>query len=235
MGALLIFSVVIFRQRNRVSKEKKKVEKEKARSDELLLNILPKEVADELKTKGASEARLFDNVTVLFSDFVGFTRTSEKLSPSELVSELHACFKAFDEITSKYGIEKIKTIGDAYLAVCGLPNEDPEHAEKAVLAATEIRGFMAGRWANLGDSTFQVRIGVHSGNVVAGIVGIKKFAYDIWGDTVNTAARMEQNSEAGKINISQATYELVKAKFNCEYRGEVEAKGKGLMKMYYIS
>jgi len=208
---------------------------EKKRSDDLLLNILPSEVAEELKDKGSADAKLFEEVTVLFTDFVSFTKVSERLTPKELVKELDTCFKAFDEITSKYNIEKIKTIGDAYLAVCGLPLANPNHAENIVRAAIEINAFMQGRVAKLGNSTFEIRIGIHSGSVVAGIVGVKKFAYDIWGDTVNTAARMEQNSEAGKINISQTTYELVKDKFNCEYRGEIEAKNKGEMKMYFIN
>ena len=132
-------------------------------------------------------------------------------------------------------MEKIKTIGDAYLAVAGLPSADPKHAENVVRAAIDINAFMQDRLAKLGNSTFEIRIGIHSGSVVAGIVGVKKFAYDIWGDTVNTAARMEQNSEAGKINISAPTYELVKDKFDCVYRGEIEAKGKGMLKMYYVS
>ena len=209
--------------------------KERQKSEKLLLNILPSEVAAELKAKGATEAKLFNNVTVLFSDFVSFTKVSEQLTPNELVNELNMCFKAFDKITDKYHIEKIKTIGDAYLAVCGLPLAENMHAENAVSAAREISAFMLDRRAKLGNRTFEVRIGLHSGSVVAGIVGIKKFAYDIWGDTVNTAARMEQNSEAGKINISETTYELVKDKFKCEFRGEIEAKGKGQLKMYYVS
>ena len=208
--------------------------KERKKSDKLLLNILPAEVAKELKQKGNAKAKLFDNVTVLFTDFVGFTSLSERFTPEELVSELDVCFKEFDSIIGRYGIEKIKTVGDAYLAVCGLPLADDYHAEKIVNAAKEIRSFMAERHEQFGDKTFEIRIGVHSGDVVAGIVGVKKFAYDIWGDTVNTAARMEQNSEPGKINISQTTYELVKGKFNCTYRGELEAKNKGKLKMYFV-
>ncbi len=208
---------------------------QKKRSDTLLLNILPAEVAEELKETGSASAKLFDNVTVLFTDFVNFTNASERMSPQELIDELDTCFKAFDEITTRYKIEKIKTIGDAYLAVAGLPSPDPEHAEHSLRAAMEITAFMRERAAKPGNQTFEIRIGIHTGSVVAGIVGVKKFAYDIWGDTVNTAARMEQNSEAGKINISQTTCELVKDKFNCEYRGEIEAKGKGMMKMYYVS
>jgi adenylate cyclase len=157
------------------------------------------------------------------------------MTPQELVSELHICFKTFDEIISRFGIEKIKTIGDAYLAVCGLPVADAKHAENVVRASLEISEFMQQRQKVTGNRSFHVRIGIHSGSVVAGIVGVKKFAYDIWGDTVNTAARMEQNSEGGKINISQTTYDLVKDKFTCTYRGEIEAKGKGQLKMYFVS
>jgi adenylate cyclase len=235
MLGLLVFAIVVMRQRNRVKREKAIVEMEKGRSDALLLNILPEEVASELKTTGTTAAKHYDNVTVLFTDFVNFTQAGEQMSPQDLIDELHNCFKMFDEITAKYNIEKIKTIGDAYLAVAGLPTADNHHAGNVVNAAKEILAFMEGRLAKMGsEKTFQIRIGIHSGSVVAGIVGVKKFAYDIWGDTVNTAARMEQNSEAGKINISQTTYELVKDKFTCEYRGEVEVKGKGGMKMYFV-
>ncbi len=227
--ALAVFSFFMFRNNKLLGNEKE-------RSDELLLNILPSEVARELKEKGTSQARHYDNVTVLFTDFVNFTQASESMGAQNLIDELHTCFKKFDEISEKYNIEKIKTIGDAYLAVAGLPAADPHHAENIVNAAQDIVAFMDDRLAKMGtERTFQVRVGIHSGSVVAGIVGVKKFAYDIWGDTVNTAARMEQNSEAGKINISQTTYELVKDKFACEYRGEVEAKGKGVMKMYYLT
>ena len=212
----------------------KLIKKEKQRSDDLLLNILPTEVAEELKNKGSASAKYFEDVTVLFTDFVGFTKVSERLSPQDLVNELDVCFKAFDEIIGRYKIEKIKTIGDAYLAVAGLPTPDKRHAENAINAAIEIRNFIINRQNTMGDLTFNIRIGIHSGSVVAGIVGIKKFAYDIWGDTVNTAARMEQNSEAGKINISQNTYELIGIKFDCEYRGEIDAKNKGKLKMYFV-
>ncbi len=207
---------------------------EKERSDALLLNILPEEVAEELKETGSSPAKLFDDVTVLFTDFKEFALLSEQLSPQDLVDELHSCFKVFDEITDRYEIEKIKTIGDAYLAVCGLPVPDPAHATKVVNAAIEIRDFMVERKRLLGDRTFEIRIGVNSGSVVAGIVGLKKFAYDIWGDTVNTAARMEQNCQPGKINVSESTYNLVNKQFACEYRGEVIAKNKGKLKMYFV-
>ena len=148
---------------------------------------------------------------------------------------MHKCFKAFDEITSKYNIEKIKTIGDAYLAVSGLPAANPKHAEDIVAAAIEIRDFMTKRQKEIGNRTFGIRVGINSGNVVAGIVGVRKFSYDIWGDTVNIAARMEQNSEEGKINISETTYQLVKDKYPCIYRGKVEAKNKGSIDMYFLA
>lgn len=223
----VVFLIVVLVQSRRISKEKQL-------SDKLLLNILPSEVAKELKANGTSDAKLFDDVTVLFTDFEGFTTVSEKLTPKELVDELHTCFTAFDEIMVRYNIEKIKTVGDAYLAVCGLPVTDKEHAKNVVAASIEIRNFMLARKQQLGGRCFNIRIGIHSGNVVAGIVGVKKFAYDIWGDTVNTAARMEQKCEAGKINISQTTYDLVKGKYACTYRGEIEAKNKGMLKMYYV-
>jgi adenylate cyclase len=214
---------------------RKTIQKEKNVSENLLLNILPAEVARELKQKGASDAKLFDDVTVLFTDFVGFSRVSEQLTPQQLVDELHTCFTAFDGIMGCHNVEKIKTVGDAYLAVSGLPLARTDHAESVLRAAIEIRDFMLARQQLLGDRTFQIRIGIHSGSVVAGIVGVKKFAYDVWGDTVNTAARMEQNSLPGKINVSSATYELLYSKFNFEYRGEVEAKNKGMLKMYFLN
>jgi len=220
-------------QKEEIQKQHDQLKTEKRKSDDLLLNILPAEIADELKEKGRSEARFFNDVTVLFTDFVDFTKAAENMAPQELVDELDICFKAFDDIISKHGCEKIKTIGDAYLAVCGLPLPDNAHAGKVADAAYEIIQFMALR-KQQGAKTFDIRIGIHSGSVVAGIVGVKKFAYDIWGDTVNTAARMEQNSAPGKINISQTTYELVKDKFDCTYRGQIAAKNKGELSMYFI-
>jgi len=221
-------------QKEEIERQHSELKIEKTKSDDLLRNILPEEVATELKAKGHTEAKLFDNVTVLFTDFVNFTVAGELMTPQELVDELHACFKVFDEITVKYSLEKIKTIGDAYLAVCGLPKADDRHAERVVGAAREISAFMRERVAERGSGSFNIRIGIHSGPVVAGIVGVKKFAYDVWGDTVNTAARLEQTGEPGKINISQRTYELVKAAFTCEYRGEIAAKNKAPMKMYFV-
>ena len=228
---VLLFSIGFFYQKNRISKEKK-------RSDELLLNILPEEVAEELKEKGSADAKLFDNVTVIFTDFKGFTTITEKLSAKELVGEINYCFSAFDNIIHKYGIEKIKTIGDSYMAVGGLPIPSKTHAKDVVNAALEINEFMEEHKQQRmkeGKEIFEIRIGIHTGPVVAGIVGIKKFAYDIWGDTVNLASRMESSGEEGKINISGSTYELVKDDFKCTYRGKIEAKNKGEVDMYFVS
>jgi adenylate cyclase len=187
--------------------------REKDISDNLLLNILPREVAEELKTKGYVDARHFDDATILFSDFEDFTRTSERLSPQELVEELNACFMAFDRIMAQHGIEKIKTIGDAYMAAAGLSGPSTTGAVQAVRAALDMQAFMerynAGR-EELGKPGFGMRLGIHTGPVVAGIVGVNKFQYDIWGDTVNTASRMESCGEVGKVNISEVTYILVK-------------------------
>lgn len=223
---LMFFSGLIIRNNKNLGAEKRK-------SESLLLNILPSEVADELKSKGYAAAKQFDDVTVLFTDFIHFTQTAEQLSPQQLVKELNECFTAFDNIIEHNGLEKIKTIGDAYMAVCGLPTADADHAKKTVQAALEIRDFMEERARR--ENAFQIRIGINSGTVVAGIVGVKKFAYDIWGDTVNTAARMEQNGEAGKVNISSTTYNLVKNNFECTPRGMVETKGKGEMEMYFVN
>ena len=206
---------------------------EKQKSDDLLLNILPEEVAEELKQTGASAARLYDEVSVLFTDFVDFTQMSEHLSPAALVAEIDTCFKAFDGIIEKHSLEKIKTVGDAYIAVSGLPAANSDHAASVVSAALEIRDYMLER-AKGHATTFGIRLGVHSGPVVAGIVGVKKFAYDIWGDTVNTAARMEQSSESGRLNISATTYALIKERFITTYRGEIEAKHKGRLGMYFV-
>ncbi len=218
-------------------KDNKIIALEKQKSDDLLLNILPEEVARELKEKGSSEAKHFDNVSIMFTDFKDFTKLSEKIPSKELIEELNYCFKAFDEIIAKHGVEKIKTIGDSYMAVCGLPAQYGNHAQKMIQAAIEIRDFIEDyqhRRQNEDKSFFEMRIGINSGEVVAGIVGIKKFAYDIWGDAVNTASRMESNGQIGKINISESTYNLVKNDFDFEHRGEIDTKGKGKINMYFV-
>lgn len=210
------------------------IAEEKRKSDELLLNILPHETAEELKRSGESKARNFDMVTVMFTDFKGFTSISETLTAEQLVGELNEYFVEFDNIIQRYGIEKIKTIGDAYMAVAGLPTPKETHAEDVVRAALDIQAFAKKRKLEKGDRAFEVRIGINSGPVVAGIVGIKKFAYDIWGDTVNIASRMEATSVNGGINVSAATYKLIKDKFKCIPRGRIDCKGKGEMDMYFI-
>ena len=222
-----------------INRSRKIIKKEKDRSDELLLNILPEEVAEELKEKGESEARNFDEVTVIFTDFIRFTETAENLSAKELVDEINACFRAFDAIIQKYHIEKIKTIGDAYMAAGGLNVPKISTPSDAVKASLEMQEFMTQRKATRDAQklpAFEMRVGIHSGPVVAGIVGVKKFQYDIWGDTVNTASRMESASEPGKVNISQATYELLKdhKEFRFEARGKISAKGKGEMNMWFV-
>lgn len=238
LGIAVLMGIVVMLYR---SDKKKRISNnllstEKLKSDNLLLNILPVTVAEELKKDGLSPARQYDDVTVLFTDFVNFTGVAEHLSPQNLVLELHECFSAFDSICEKHGLEKIKTIGDAYMAVCGLPTAHADHAVRSVEAAIEIGQYMASRvHKSLGNYTgFEVRMGLSSGSVVAGIVGIKKFAFDIWSDTVNTAARMEQHSQPNRINISESTYHLVKPYFHCKARGRIAVKNKGEIAMYFI-
>jgi class 3 adenylate cyclase/ligand-binding sensor domain-containing protein len=211
--------------------------REKRKSDDLLLNILPEDVAEELKTKGHAEARYFDEITVLFTDFKDFTSVAESMSPAELVREMHTCFEAFDAIVEKYGIEKIKTIGDAYMAAGGLSASGEDPARNTVLAALEMQDYIRTRvrqQSALGRPAFEMRVGIHTGPVVAGIVGVKKFQYDIWGDTVNTAARMESTGDIGRVNISQSTFVRVKDWFKCTHRGKIKAKNKGELDMYYV-
>ena len=213
------------------------IESERKKSDALLLNILPVETAEELKEKGFAEARTFESVSVIFTDFKDFTKVAESLDAKSLVKEIDYVFKKFDEIITKHNIEKIKTIGDAYMAAAGLPIENKTHAVDMVSAALEIletiEEIKTDR-KNKGLPFFEIRIGIHTGPVVAGIVGTKKFAYDIWGDAVNVASRMESSGEAGKINISGSTYELIKNQFKCHYRGKVTAKNKGEIDMYFV-
>ena len=230
---LSLLSFFIFRNFLNQKKANKIIRVEKQKSEDLLHNILPEEVAEELKVQGQAIARHFESVTVLFTDFVNFTQKSEELGPQELVNTLHRHFRVFDDIMEKFGLEKIKTIGDAYMAVSGLPTPSANHAQRAANAALEIRDYIR-RNLDKNPSDFQIRIGLHSGPVVAGIVGVKKFAYDIWGDTVNTAARMEHGSEPGKINVSGITRELLGDTFVFESRGTIEAKHKGALEMFFL-
>ena len=212
------------------------ISREKKRSENLLLNILPAETAKELKLNGKVDAVKFDEVTVLFTDFVEFTKVAEHVEPEQLVKSIDFYFKRFDEISTKYGLEKIKTVGDSYMCACGLPTKNKTHARNVMQAAKEMIEFVKSELNAVDDlSHFDVRIGIHTGPVVAGIVGIKKWQYDIWGDTVNIASRMESMSKPGRVNMSETTYLQIKDEFPCEYRGEIEVKNHGSMKMYFLS
>lgn len=244
MGVLLLLaggSLLSFlraRQNARILKEKNSIiREEQERSENLLLNILPSLVADELKKQGRTKARYFEDVSVLFADFVGFSKIAEQLTPQQLVTELDVCFQKFDEIIAKHGLEKIKTIGDAYMCAGGLPDGGGAQLRDMIMAAKEMQTWLYG-YNNLrekdGLPRFDARIGVHRGPVVAGVVGSKKFAFDIWGDTVNIAARVEQAGEGGRINISGDAYDVVKDYFPCHYRGKIAAKNKGEIDMYFV-
>jgi len=216
----------------------KNLNQERNKSDRLLLNILPDKVAQELKRTDRVRPLYYDSATVLFTDMVGFTRIAESMLPEELIEELDSCFSYFDSIIRKHKLEKIKTIGDSYMAAGGLPESSRTHAVDCVLAALEIQDYMVKMMETRQASNrpcWQLRIGIHTGPVVAGVIGREKFAYDIWGDTVNIASRFESSGSAGRINISSTTYELVKDMFICEPRGRISAKGKGEMEMYFVN
>lgn len=233
---ILLLALGLYRRNKFIGRTKKIIEREKNRSEILLLNILPQETANELKENGKVQPKKFDAVTILFTDFKNFTHYAESLSPEELVKSVDFYFSEFDRIIEKYGLEKIKTVGDAYMCAAGVPFPVEDHAVEVVSAACEMIQFVeeAKQLHSEIETRFEMRIGINTGPVIAGVVGTKKFAYDIWGDTVNIASRMESSSEEGKINISENTYELVKDNFECEYRGEVPVKSKGMMKMYFV-
>ncbi|MBL4605175.1 MAG: tetratricopeptide repeat protein [Flavobacteriaceae bacterium] len=235
----LIIAGSIFSRLNFVKKSKARLQIEKDRSEHLLLNILPEEIAEELKEKGFVDAQDFETATILFTDFKSFTETASQLTPQALVEEINECFKTFDRIIEHYNIEKIKTIGDAYMAAGGLPKPDINAVKNTILAAINMQDFVSKRKRKnnaQNKPAFEMRVGIHVGPIVAGIVGVKKFQYDIWGDTVNTASRMESNSIVGKVNISQDTYVLVKEEddLSFEYRGKIAVKGKGKLEMYFV-
>ena len=234
---LVLLALSLFRRYKFTQKTNLIIEKEKNRSEKLLLNILPEETAHELKTSGKVKAKRFESVTVLFTDFVAFTAYAKELEPEELVSSVDFYFSKFDEIIEKYAVEKIKTIGDAYMCVAGLPEPGENDVLRAVEAANEILKFTeeSKKLNKNGLAHFDIRIGINTGPVVAGVVGTKKFAYDIWGDTVNVASRMESKSESGRINVSESTYELIKDQYDCEFRGEIDVKNKGMMKMFFVN
>lgn len=229
---LALYAVTKIRTSNKM------IQVEKTKSDNLLLNILPESTAEELKTLGKSLPRRYDKVAVLFTDFKGFTKITETMPPEQLVDSLARFFAGFDDIMKKYGLEKIKTIGDAYMCAGGIPDPLENASERLIYAAKEMleltESINASK-ADLGQDTWGIRIGIHTGPVVAGVIGNYKFQYDIWGDTVNLAARMESSGEPGRINISETTFNDVQGKIRCTYRGEIAAKNKGNVKMYFVN
>jgi adenylate cyclase len=231
---------ILTTQKLQIEEQHEAILKGKEKSDQLLRNILPDEIAEELKEKGMAEVQAFDSASILFTDFVGFTKAASKMSSHELVAELNVCFESFDLTCEKYHVEKIKTIGDAYMAVGGLPIPTKNSVENTVLAALEMQAFIVNRKKQkeeAGEQAFEMRAGIHTGKVVAGIVGIRKFQYDIWGDAVNIAARFESNSKPGSVNISQATYQALQDNpaFAFESRGRILAKGKGELEMWFVT
>ncbi len=211
---------------------------EKARSDDLLLNILPTKIAEELKQTNRVEPKYYESATIMFTDFKGFTRFAESMEPRTLVDDLNQYFSAFDEIVSRHNVEKLKTIGDAYMCAGGLPEENRTHPVDACLAALEIQDYMARtnrQREKMHLSPWELRIGIHTGPVMAGVVGKNKFTYDIWGDAVNVASRMESTGVPGRIVLSESTYHGVKDQFECEHRGSVEAKNKGQLDTYLLN
>ncbi|MBL4667727.1 MAG: hypothetical protein JKY30_00485 [Flavobacteriales bacterium] len=232
-----LLEVQVLDRTREVIRQKELLEVEKDKAEKLLLNILPAETAEELKAKGKATARKYRMTSIMFTDFKSFTKIAEVLKPEKLVTELDNYFKKFDEIIDKYDVEKIKTIGDAYMCAGGIPIRNKSNPIDIVLAGLEIQRFMKvynKAKEEGGEKGWGLRIGVHTGPVIAGVVGIKRFAYDIWGDSVNIASRIEAASSVGKVNISGVTYELVKEFFTCEYRGEIKAKNKGKIDMYFV-
>jgi len=224
-------------QSTELERQKNDLEIEKNKTDELLQNILPYEIAEQLKNKGSVKAKKYRMVSIMFTDFKDFTKISEELEPEDIIKELSVYFRKFDEITGDHFIEKIKTIGDAYMAVGGLPLRNKSNPIDTVLASLKIQRFMItynnSRKAK-GLTVWGLRLGIHTGKVIAGVIGSKKFAYDIWGDAVNTAARLETAGEVGKVNISGVTYSYIKDFFDCTYRGKIAAKNKGEIDMYFV-
>jgi class 3 adenylate cyclase len=227
----------IMAQRDFLSEMNSEISEERDKSDNLLLNIMPAEIAQELKQTGKVAPRYFEMATVMFTDFKGFTRIAEKLTPEQIVQELNRCFQAFDEIIEKYDLEKIKTMGDGYLCAGGIPianKTNPIDVIKAGLAMIDFMNDLKKQKEANNEPIWEVRVGIHTGPLVAGVIGKNKFAFDIWGDTVNVASRLEASGEPGKVNISGDTYELVKSYFKCSYRGKIFAKNKGEIDMYFV-
>jgi len=237
ISQLVTQAEILEEQSKELEEKNRELSIQKDKSDKLLKNILPDEIAEQLKNKGTVDAKKYRKVSVLFTDFVGFTKISEKLSPEQIIKELDIFFAKFDEIIGGHFIEKIKTIGDAYMCVGGLPLRNKSNPIDTVLAGLEMQAFVTKynkQKIENGEEPWNLRLGIHTGKVVAGVIGKRKFAYDIWGDTVNTASRMESAGESGKVNVSGHTYEYIKDYFDCEYRGEIEAKNKGKIVMYFV-
>jgi len=225
-------------QKAKIEHQKELLEKEKEKVEQLLLNILPEGTAEELKKEGRSKARYYKNVSVMFTDFVGFSKIAEDMKPQELVQKLDSYFSKFDEIIEKYDLEKIKTIGDSYMCAGGVPIRNKSNAIEVTLSALEIKDYMLDCQAKgivKGVNEWQIRIGINTGEVIAGVIGIKRFAYDIWGATVNQAQRMEMHGQPGTVNVSGNTYEYIAPYFECTYRGKIQTKHKGMLDMYYVS
>jgi class 3 adenylate cyclase len=200
---------------------------ERARAEALLLNVLPGEVAAELKRTGTTTTRRFDQVSVLFADIVGFTPLSEEMDPEEMVGQLNEVFSYFDTLADKYGCEKIRTIGDAYMVAAGVPTPRDDHAQALAAMALEMLDY-----SRHGPLSF--RLGINSGPAIAGVIGSRKFQYDLWGDTVNTASRMESHGEPDRIQLAEGTYRLIKDDFDTTLRGPIEVKGKGTLNTWYL-
>jgi adenylate cyclase len=213
------------------------IEKEKQKSEKLLLNILPAQIAEELKHTGRVKPVYYSSASVLFTDFENFSTIAELMEPEDLVKELDYCFSYFDRVIEKYNLEKLKTIGDSYMCCGGIPQTNHTHPLDVIMAALQIQKFMAFRKIKKSKQNlpyWDIRIGIHSGSLLSGVIGKKKFVYDVWGDTVNLASRMESSGVAGQINISQATFDLVKDSFEVEHRGKILAKNMGEVDMYLI-
>jgi len=223
------------KKNKQIQEQNHALDEERQKSEHLLLNILPDEIAQELKLHGTAVPKHYESATVLFTDFVNFTTLSAQLTPDALIAALNECFLAFDEIAERNGLEKIKTIGDAYMCVGGLPVPNKTHSEDAVRAALEMVEWLERYGKESPTAIFrEMRVGIHTGQVVAGVIGKNKFAYDVWGDAVNLAARLEEYGASNRVNISSATYEAIKQHFKCEYRGIHDVRNKGAISMYFV-
>jgi len=238
LAIAFIFASVLYRNYRNKIKVNKILDRQNAEIESLILNILPREVAEELQKTGNATPKYYEKASVLFTDFKSFSALADTMTPQDVVSELNECFVAFDEIIERNNLEKIKTIGDAYMCAGGIPTEDDNHPINMVRASLQIQEFIRNRNAkrlSLNQPPWDIRVGINTGPLVAGVVGRKKYAYDIWGGTVNVASRLESNGEPGQVNISAATYQLVKDIYPCTYRGKIYAKNIGEIDMYFVN